>query len=693
MKIVNITPGIIPIPPNGWGAVEKIIWETHQNLLKLEYDSHISYLDYTPLDADIVHIHVANLALMARDRGIPYYFTCHDHHAYLNGKDSFVYKENLEAMKYAIKSFVPARFLIEYFENIPEYFSHGVNTEYFSVSEKREHKLLCVANNGYAHNQSIDRKGFGLAIEAARQLDLPITIAGPSNNKNYFLTYPPNYDKLNILYDLTEDQLLDVYKSHTIFLHPSELEAGHPNLTLLEALSCGLPIVGTFESNASLDGMITINRNVNEIVTGVTNIISNYTKYSNNARSQAEKLSWENRVKELVSIYHSEPKTMKNELLKHYRSTVKLGKHKPLQVNYHCVDGMFAEILGGDDSKYDVHFVNKKTNDIVYSVELQKNNWAKVNTKYYVDWKVVVVNKRTNEMLEYELNLKNNRVFICMESKSLGDTLAWIPYVEEFRKKHDCKVVCSTFWNKFFKEEYPDIEFIEPGSEVHNLAALYRLGLFYTNDNIDFDRHPSSPIQQPLQKIASDILGLDYQELRPLIKQPNTSNIDSKQISIAIHSTSQAKYWNNPLGWQTVVNWLNKRGYTVKLLSQEGDTFMGNNIPTGIVKHPAGPIELVIEELKKSKAFIGIGSGLSWLSWSLNIPTVLISGFSYTWAEMQDCIRIGAPKGKCEGCFNRVKLDPGDWNWCPDHKGTPRQFECSREITADMVIRELEKIL
>jgi hypothetical protein len=100
-----------------------------------------------------------------------------------------------------------------------------------------------------------------------------------------------------------------------------------------------------------------------------------------------------------------------------------------------------------------------------------------------------------------------------------------------------------------------------------------------------------------------------------------------------------------------------------------------------------------MEELLKSDVFIGLGSGLSWLSWTLRVPTILISGFSYNWAEMQDCIRIGTPAGKCTGCFNRVRLDAGDWNWCPDQKNTPRQFECSRSITSEMVIKELQKVL
>jgi len=142
-------------------------------------------------------------------------------------------------MRGAIKSFVPAKYLVDYFEGVPEYFSHGVDTLYFSGPDTRPiHKLLCVANNGYAYDQSVDRKGFGIAIEAARRLGLPITIAGPSNNKNYFEKNPPTYDNLTILYDLSEEELLTVYRNHSIFLHPSQLEAGHPNLTLVEALSC-----------------------------------------------------------------------------------------------------------------------------------------------------------------------------------------------------------------------------------------------------------------------------------------------------------------------------------------------------------------------------------------------------------------------------------------------------------------------
>lgn len=691
--IVNVTPGIIPIPPNGWGAVEKIIWEFHNNLLELGYDSQILYLDDVPSNADIVHIHVANLALMAHEKGIPYYFTMHDHHAFLYGKDSEVYKQNLEAMKHAIKSFVPAKYLVEYFDGIPEYFSHGVNTTFFSPPKTRlKHKLLCVANNGYAYDQSIDRKGFGIAIDAAKELGLPITIAGPSNNKHYFDKYPPTYDKLTIVYNPTEEELLTLYNDHTIFVHPSELEAGHPNLTLLEAMACGVPVVGTFEDGHSLDGMLVTSRNVVTVTAGIHDVMYEYQRYKTEARNQAEQLSWMNRTKELIRIYQ-EPKTMRDELLKHYNNTKQLNKSSRCKMNYNNIDGMFAEILGGSDTKYTVDFINQRNNQTVFSVEMGRNNWARTSAKYYVDWKVSVRNKKSGELFEYTLDLRGKKVLIGFESKSLGDTLAWIPYVEEFRKKHQCIVVCSTFWNQLFRDKYKDIIFVEPGHTEHNITALYRIGLFYKSDGtVDTDSHPNNPTEGPLQKIASDILGLEFKEIRPLIKQDETVE-KTNQVCIAIHSTAQLKYWNNPLGWQEVVNWLNNKGYTVKMLSTESDGYMGNKNPTGIVQFPNSPIEDVIAELNKSKAFIGISSGLSWVSWATGIPTVMISGFTDPVNEMQDCIRISAPKGKCSGCWHRHKFNPGDWNWCPDHKGTFRQFECSKEITSGMVIRELEKIL
>jgi hypothetical protein len=91
--------------------------------------------------------------------------------------------------------------------------------------------------------------------------------------------------------------------------------------------------------------------------------------------------------------------------------------------------------------------------------------------------------------------------------------------------------------------------------------------------------------------------------------------------------------------------------------------------------------------------FIGLSSGLSWLAWACELPVVLISGFSEKWAETTlDTYRV-INESVCHGCFNWSRLDAGDWNWCPKHKGTEKQFECSKQISSEMVIREINKIM
>ena len=184
---------------------------------------------------------------------------------------------------------------------------------------------------------------------------------------------------------------------------------------------------------------------------------------------------------------------------------------------------------------------------------------------------------------------------------------------------------------------------------------------------------------------------MNYVELRP--KLPKLGKDKKKIVCIGPHSTAQAKYWNNPTGWQEVVDHLNNKGYEVRLLSREEDGYMGNRNPKGVVQQPRGPLTEVLKTLQESELFIGLGSGLSWLAWSAEIPVILISGFSDDYTEPIDGVSRIINKNVCNSCWNRHDFDPGDWNWCPDHKGTSRQFECSRNITSEQVIKEIDLIL
>jgi autotransporter strand-loop-strand O-heptosyltransferase len=385
-----------------------------------------------------------------------------------------------------------------------------------------------------------------------------------------------------------------------------------------------------------------------------------------------------------------------NNLFSMYNIVVneKITHNEPIKNDYiftqHYVCQPFFEIKGQSENKFLIKMIDGNDN-VIYSNTLSINSWVKLNRGYYTDWKTEVW--ENNELIyENKINLEGKRVYISFGSKSLGDTMAWIPYVEEFRLKHKCELIVSTFMNYLFVDQYPNIEFVEPGNVVMNIHAQYRLGWFYNEDgSVNYNMTPNDYKKQPLQKTATDILGLEYSEIRPKLKLPNVPK--KKKVGIGFHSTAQAKYWNNPNGWQKVIDYLNSLGYECMIYSKEGDGYMGNNYPKGVTIFRGGELQEVIDDLSQCELFIGLGSGLSWLAWACKLPVVLISGFSEKWAETTlDTYRV-INENVCHGCFNKERLDAGDWNWCPLHKDTNRMFECTKEISSDMVINEINKII
>ena len=362
--------------------------------------------------------------------------------------------------------------------------------------------------------------------------------------------------------------------------------------------------------------------------------------------------------------------------------------------------GVKFSVIGNEQKSYFIEFINQDTNEVIFSDNISNNMWSSPSPKYYVNWEI-----RKDGISVYKQDLKNKRVFFSFDSSSLGDTLAWFPYLRKFKEKHGCEIVVSTFKNWLFEglSEYNDFEFITPGDRYLNINKVYNIGWFYNEDQVDFSKHPNNFRNIPLQKTMTDILGLEYDEIKPDINQyyNDTSPIDKKYVCISIHSTAQAKYWNNPNGWQDVVNHIKNLGYEVVLLSREENGYMGNIHPEGVI-HISSDLRSTDKSnnytnyLKHCEFYIGTGSGLSWLSWALNTPTILISGFSEKYTEFNgyDVIRvINEESDTCRGCFNSHKLDGSDWNWCPLYKGTDRQFECSKSITSKKVIDSVDSMI
>ena len=395
---------------------------------------------------------------------------------------------------------------------------------------------------------------------------------------------------------------------------------------------------------------------------------------------------------------------MKDLLIKEYTNAqiLNIESKKPQNTfNVNFVNGAFLEVIGPLEEEYVVKFINNKNKRVIHESTISNNMWTRTNIKYCVNWKVEVYNKG-ELVFEHNWDPKDKRVYIHIDSGAMGDTLAWFPYIEEFRKTFMCDVICSTFHNEWFEANYPEIEFIKPGSQVDDLYAMYTIGWFYDDKKVVYDKIPIDFKKYPLQQTASEILGLKYVEVKPIVTTLNKkTDIEGDYVVIAPHASAHAKYWNHPGGWQTVIDYLNNNGYKVVILTAEplGDEWHDSKLGGtlyGVIDKTG--YNIVIEDrmvdIRDAKMFIGVGSGLSWLSWALNTPTIMISGFSYPYTEFQDCERIYPEDPKtCRGCFNRKWLDPGDWEWCPDHKDTPRQFECTKTIKPDQVIVSIKKLL
>jgi len=355
--------------------------------------------------------------------------------------------------------------------------------------------------------------------------------------------------------------------------------------------------------------------------------------------------------------------------------------------NLHHVNGLFFEILSdeGKNREYSVSFVDRKAivdgffqhqQEIIYETKLKPGGWSRLSRKYFSD--IIIIIKFEDRVIK-QINvldeLKDEKVFIVFESKSLGDSLAWIPYCLKFQEVYKCKVIVSTFKNELFESVYPELEFVGRGVTVNNIKAMVELGWFW-----DKEKEPTHPATIPLQQAASNCLALEHIEIQPRIDFTASDRpIENKYICISTRSTAQCKHWYY---WKELVQELKNRGYVVFETSQEADDYGAEILQDKSLQN-------VMNYLHHADYYIGLSSGISWLNWSIGKHTIMISNFTEDGHEfVSNCTRITNPD-VCNSCWNNpiFKFNKGDWNWCPEHEDTPRHFECHKSISLEKVLQ------
>jgi len=344
--------------------------------------------------------------------------------------------------------------------------------------------------------------------------------------------------------------------------------------------------------------------------------------------------------------------------------------------NFHCIDKLYFEITD-TDQRYVCTFFDKDKE--LYTAELGAGEWMSTDTRKYIGDYFVEVRKLNGvlkERISFLHHLKGKRVFIAFDSSSLGDNIAWMPYALEFKKKYQCDVIVSTFKNFLFEGMYPELEMVQPGQVVEDIVAMPVLGWHWDNT-----KEPVNPVTIPLQKSACNILNLPYKEMRPRMLMTYHSKVSfDKYVCISVQSTSQLKLWDK---WQEVIDILITLGYDVYEVSKDKSSL------NGVINPANTSLEYTMELLSGCEFYIGLSSGISWLAWAMEVPVVMISNFTEADHEFE-CIRV-ENRSVCNGCWNnpKFKFDKGNWNWCPEHEDTPRQFECHKSISVNDVINVL----
>lgn len=350
-------------------------------------------------------------------------------------------------------------------------------------------------------------------------------------------------------------------------------------------------------------------------------------------------------------------------------------------------NGLRIKIPAG---KWWVTIGDAETGDICFSEEVSETILVSLE-KYYVCWQIEI--KKQDELVFVHRFYPDDQiVHFIFPSPAIGDTVALLPYIEAFRDKWHCRVSCQvpTSLKDVVHRFYPDFDLCD--CTPNDVYAVYYLGAWI---NMPFCL-PDDARVMPMEQIGQYILGINEQNVAKHITFKNEKVINEPYVCIAVQASTTTKTWLNPDGWEKVVSYLKKAGYRVLCIDKEKEC-SGYGITVRMPEEAedfTGDIPLLerMKLLSGAAFFIGIGSGLSWLAYWVDCPTILISGFSFPWYEFYTPYRVFNQK-VCHGCFNDARVDYSLVNICPEHHGTDRMYECSKKISAQQVITMIEKLI
>ena len=319
--------------------------------------------------------------------------------------------------------------------------------------------------------------------------------------------------------------------------------------------------------------------------------------------------------------------------------------------------------------------------------------------RFFVRFRLEVWDGDGNALFDHDYDARGRAVLINLPVGTIGDTVGWLPYAVQFQRAHECHltVALAERMIPLFAASYPQISFLaHVAVETEQFYATYNIGLFF--DDAACENQPTDFRQVGLHRTAAYILGVDPREEPPTLSlRDNSRPIAEPYVCIAVQASTHAKKWNNPHGWNKIVDTLKASGYRVVCIDRDrahGAGLAWTHLPHGVEDETGErPLEERARWLAHADAFIGVSSGLAWLAWAAGCPVVMISGFTHPSNEFASPGRV-INWHVCNSCWNdpRHRFDHSDYLWCPRHTGTARAFECTRSITAAQVEAAMRRV-
>ncbi len=260
LSVVMVGSGMIPIPPPGYGAVEKHIWHLSRALEARGHEIRLLSEVVGPggmdeyrfalmarrrvrgMAYDVLHLHTTGVAFTFHLLGPGgYVYTSHSRHwtlrRGLNERLGFALEKVAVAGAKRVIALSDRMFHQMGCPAKAEVVPNGVDTDLYRPDyDAREGNRVVAVGRVEPH------KGFHLASRALEGLGATLTIVGPVPAGRYGegLRALP---WVNLIGEVEEEVLVHHLATSDVYIHPSSSEAF--SLAVVEAMAAGLPIVGT----------------------------------------------------------------------------------------------------------------------------------------------------------------------------------------------------------------------------------------------------------------------------------------------------------------------------------------------------------------------------------------------------------------------------------------------------------------